>query len=245
MPVLEYSVIVGAVMPRYIVFQDRPAATGDAAHNWDKSGIADAPRRGWTKHHQVPWSKLRIVLNEAVWKVQRDKNSDVFDEVCKCAYKDGHAGSHQTSLKAAVKQLGTISNWTFPAPAPANGAGVLAAPWGLEQSQIDALEDFATFFCWMPGNIFLGPTPGSRTDDPGEDGYDAPPRQAGGQLSLILAGLYKSLEAAPVQWPKVRTDLQKMADLKIYTHATNINQNNDDWHMTLAGHVNSFKKKLK
>lgn len=259
----------GLVPPNYRVqFNDRPT-TGivdpDSLQNWSSTG---SPQRGWTKHHQVPWEVIRKIFNQALLNLQVSKDGGLWDAIRKASFVNGSAGSQQSALAAAKKGLnGLVVNWrAVPLPAVA-AINVLLTGQRLALSNpaapglmpgivdiadhIDAIEHLASRFCWMPGNMFLGPTPGSRLDNPpvgthGFEGFDDPPKGKGGAPTTLLTALYTEAVKATPDWGEVKTLLGKLATEGVAKKGKLVHYEASDWNSSLlpGTNVNVYKKKL-
>jgi hypothetical protein len=117
----------------------------------------------------IPWNVLRDIVNQAIsetfdgkaglWHlildVARSKNTRLTQPF----------ETHFRKGLNALKSRAMISS------------DHLAHAYDAPNNQGDALSDAVRDFCWMPGNIFLGPPPENRTDDPGDNGFDDPPNR--------------------------------------------------------------------
>jgi hypothetical protein len=216
----------------------RPVETDDATDNWSSLG---SDQRGWTKHHLVPWNTLKNIMNRALLDLQENKDDKLWSGIKKAAYVGGNGGANQAPLGAAVKYLKGL---VIPLPLP--GAAALARENDgqphMPAPHWNAINGLASHFCWMPGNFFLGPTPGSRLDDPGNDGFDTPPMGKGGTLGGKLKDLYDYAESQ--NWPEVNKCLDAIFSQGVAKKGKVINHLGTDWNMSLVGAANFFKKKL-
>lgn len=214
----------------------RPADTQHARDNWSSAGSS---QRGWTKHHEVPWNTLKNFMNRAMLDL-KDKQSDkLWNLIKKAAYVGGNASDNQAPLTAAGKYLKETV-----LAVPAGMADVADAQPVMPAAHWNAINDLGSNFCWMPGNFFLGPTPGSRLDDPGNDGYDMPPMGKGGKLAMALQALNTDAEAA--RWAEVAVGLDAIYKEGVAKRGKVINYTNDDWKIALlpGTAINTYKKKL-
>lgn len=227
----------GAIALRFQMGSTRPTETFDALDNWSS---LNSPQRGWTKHHQVPWNTLKKIMNQAMLDLKNRNNDKLWNAIKKASYVGGNAGDNQTPLVAAAKYL-KETNIPVPAVAP---AVTTDAALIMPQAHGNAINELASRFCWMPGNFFLGPTPGSRLDDPGNDGYDMPPMGKGGRLTIALEVLYRDSEAQ--RWAEVADGLETIYKEGVAKRGKVINYVADDWKMTLlpGTAINNFKKRL-
>lgn len=227
----------GAAVLRFQMGSIRPAETQDARDNWSSPG---SPQRGWTKHHQVPWNTLKNTMNRAMLDLKERGDDKLWNLIKKASYVGGNAGDNRTGLTAAAKYL-KETNIPVPGgvvPETADAALVMPA------AHCNAINSLASQFCWMPGNFFLGPTPGSRLDDPGNDGYDMPPMGKGGRLTIALEALYRDAEAG--RWAEVANGLETIYTEGVAKRGKVINYLNADWKIALlpGTAINTYKKRL-
>lgn len=134
-----------------------------------------------TLHHMVPWGQLWRVLETAFQEVRADGEVTVLSALLPLCYSHTRIDGHARRLASAITALGrsgdrlgaTVKNRQelyvdTSEGFSSNDSEVLA---GL--SADDALYDLVNHWCWMPGNLFLGSS--TRSDDPGDFGFDHPP----------------------------------------------------------------------
>ena len=221
---------------------ERPEETDDARDNWSSAGSA---QRGNTKHHQVPWATLKPIFNRALLDLQEKKNDALWKKIIGCSYPKGHPGANKTPLENAAEYLKKGIAAAINTHGAAVGGNEEVPLTILPQAHRDATQDLARQFCWMPGNIFLGPTPEARLDDPGSDGYDAPPRQQGGKLSTTLESVYTAVNAGTVDWSQVGALLDALKKEGVANRGKAINYNPEDWNLQTDPATNrtTYRKK--
>lgn len=218
----------------------RPEETDDARDNWSTESSG---QRGYTKHHGVPWATLRVIFNQGLSNLQVKQNDGLLKSIIGCSYRGSHGGANQRPLTDAIaflkKGLQTVAN-----PAPPYRIGEVDTRI-LPQAHHDAINDLASYFCWMPGNFCLGPTPQSRTDDPGNEGFDAPPKHQGGKRVLLLETLYNQLKKDPIDWSEVHKTLDELKKEGVANQGNCVKYKDTDWTMTQIPNSNavSFRKK--
>ncbi len=224
MPVLERAERLRQPNKRIFLVQfgDRPYYTSEARDCWltpDERRHSPAARG---RHHQLPWAALRAILNHALVEELQTSGSDkLLSLVKRCSYQGAHAGPHDAAYQSAVKTLDQRLRSASPAQTTLDS--ILSRP---EQ---DALEDFAAHFCWLPGNIFLGPV--HRIDDPNlnpdRKPFEHPPTHRETALTGLWSRLYSSLAAS--DWPAATADLEAIAREKPWHKSTLIPYRAGDW----------------
>ena len=234
---MPYFIFDMQLTPRRIQVGDRPLETDDARTNW----TWDEGQKGYTKHHMVPWNKLKAVCNQALSDLQVGQNDGLWKKIIGTAYAGGHAGSFQRALQDAADHLKGLlktlkKDYTPPAAAELD-TETLPRDYRL------AMCDLTSYFCWMPGNFFLGPTPQSRLDDPGADGFDWPPKHQGGKLVLALESLYKAIGAS--DWGQVASLLDVIKQEGVSKRTSAIFYDPDEWKRIHSDEANRdfFRKK--
>ena len=226
----------GAAELRFQMGTVRPTETQEALDNWASAG---SNQRGWTKHHQMPWNTLKNIMNQAMLDLRDRQNDILWNLVRKASFVGGNAGEHQAALTAAANYLMETT-----VPIPAVVAQTADAQPIMPAAHWVAINSLASHFCWMPGNFFLGPTPQSRLDDPGNDGYDMPPMGKGGRLAIALEALFRDAEAA--RWSEVASGLDTIYKEGVAKRGKVINFMNTDWKIALlpGTATNTYKKRL-
>jgi hypothetical protein len=151
------------------------------------------PESGSTLHHLVPWGALGRVLNMAIAAVRADAQDD--EPLRKVIHVSQGTRStalfHQGKLRGTnfalmVKTLRSLSTSATDVSIdildgyePTEGTVSVSSKRKAKKSAPvvergnERVFDLIQYWCWMPGNLFAGVN--SRSDDPGDWGFDAPP----------------------------------------------------------------------
>ena len=159
--VLQRLVIPPAKESTFKLFQERPSEPERAVD------LATTVYQGvtlpQTRHHMIPWNKLA--------------------EFARKAYEVGHAAELIEILTPAIATMIHNSKHYLDGKEVAAGTANAQAMQGSTTAQdlatelarttgdpiSHAMEAMCVAYCWMPGNLFLGPLNTLRIDDPGED----------------------------------------------------------------------------
>jgi hypothetical protein len=145
-------------------------------------GLTHDSEGAGTNHHMVPWGQLGRVLGAALSEIRLKRTDTLLRKLLPVCYQpsrldvDRYCATIQGAVAAMVgedEKKGKAANVVV---AYSDGFTskddlVLTA-----LSQGDLIYDLVNHWCWMPGNLFLGSS--SRTDDPGDWGFDIPSSRA-------------------------------------------------------------------
>jgi hypothetical protein len=246
MPVLELNAEAKtATQTIYlVVFNDRPDYTAEARDCWVtdadalRAGTKYDGQRGQKRHHQLDWANLRTILNRAFNDLQKRSTDTLLTSIKKCAYKRAQAGAFEPGYKNALKTLN--GRWNKAKVTETTLDMILSA------DEQNALKDLAEHFCWMPGNIFLGPD--TRTDDPAQFAaddprgtFDQPPTGAETPLTAKWKTVYDKMNAD--KWTEMPTLLNHIASQNPADKHQVTYYNQANWTMTAVGNISNFTKK--
>lgn len=251
---------------RFFQVIGRTTETYDALNNWSRPG---EQHEGWTKHHQCPCETLQKIINKAMLELAEKQNENLWNLILSASYAGGNAGytavmpdeipESEIALKAATKYLKEYlkeptKKWLFSTARTIideEDASILISSNAPESLGMPIMPDnhrkainyLESRFCWMPGNVFLGPTPQSRLDDPGGGKFDMPPMGKGGQLTMNLKVLFDQTEAG--QWAEVAVTLGTIAKEGARKSNKVIKYDQSDWKVFLLPGTTNYRKNIR
>lgn len=133
----------------------------------ENSILADYPEKNieFARHHVIPWNVLRDFFN-----VVLNSNKNIYADVCHVLYNVVNALTMNASPSEDLTENIEFPDFTnniirklIEATRPTDLEAIINSP-----QPNNVMYGVHSYLSWFPGNIFIGPAPKKRSDDPGE-----------------------------------------------------------------------------
>lgn len=152
-------------------FSRLPFANESLTQTSDQQG-PDFPV-GLTRHHVIPWNALRSFWNQVIENGHASSLFGVNRLVTQAMQNidsyniDGWQVIGRSAAQRCLRNLGMVTH---------NPTALMPDGW----------PDFMELYAWLPGNLFIGPKPELRLDDPGENFEKSAQRAVGPKFNRLL-----------------------------------------------------------